>query len=170
MLIKFFSNPASRGYLRSIAEEFGESTNAVRVELNRLADANLLNSSTDGRTKVYAANTSHPLFPDLNKIVNKYLGFDHLLDKVLKRVGNLELAFVTDDYARGLDSGIIDLVLVGEVDEEYVTKLCRKAEKLIDRKVRLLVLTRVEYNKLAGKGRFDPSLILFDAEKEQQTA
>ncbi|HPI15850.1 MAG TPA: ArsR family transcriptional regulator, partial [Spirochaetota bacterium] len=39
LLLKFFMNPETRSYLRSLAEEFGESTNAVRVELNRLENA-----------------------------------------------------------------------------------------------------------------------------------
>ena len=42
-LLKFFMNPETRSYLRSLAEEFGESTNAVRVELNRLEKAGILN-------------------------------------------------------------------------------------------------------------------------------
>jgi len=41
LLLRFFLNPESRSYLRELAEEFGESTNSVRVELNRLTEAGL---------------------------------------------------------------------------------------------------------------------------------
>ena len=34
LLIKFFLNIANKGYLNSLASEFGESTNSVRKELN----------------------------------------------------------------------------------------------------------------------------------------
>ena len=44
LLMKFFLNPGTRAYLRSLADEFGESTNSVRVELNRLSEAGLLGS------------------------------------------------------------------------------------------------------------------------------
>jgi len=52
LLLKFFLNPERRSYLRELAEEFGESTNSVRVELNRLNEAGLLTSFDEGRTKV----------------------------------------------------------------------------------------------------------------------
>ena len=63
LLLKFFLNPDVRGHLRGLAEEFGESTNAVRTELNRLAEAGLLRVADEGRRKLYGANSSHPLFP-----------------------------------------------------------------------------------------------------------
>ena len=148
LLVKFFSNPANSGYLRSISEEFGESTNAVRVELNRLQEANLLNAESEGRTKVYKANPKHPLFTEISGIVNKYLGLDQSAEKVIQRLGNVDVAFITGDYAKGKDSGIIDLVVVGNVDEDYLLKLSRKAEDLISRKIRVLTLSQTELDKL----------------------
>ena len=73
LLLKFFSNKQSKAYLRSLAEEFGESTNAVRYELNSLSEAGYLLSNENGRTIEYNANTKHPLYPELKKLVHKYL-------------------------------------------------------------------------------------------------
>ena len=42
LLIKFFINIANKGYLNSLANEFGESTNSVRKELNNLTSAGYL--------------------------------------------------------------------------------------------------------------------------------
>ena len=39
LLLKFFLNPGSKAYLRGLAEEFNESTNSVRIELNRFEEA-----------------------------------------------------------------------------------------------------------------------------------
>ncbi|MDY0178946.1 MAG: ArsR family transcriptional regulator, partial [Synergistaceae bacterium] len=50
LLLKFFINPDTTAYLRGLADEFGESTNAVRVELNRLSRAGILDSRAEGRT------------------------------------------------------------------------------------------------------------------------
>lgn len=150
LLIKFFSNPETRSYLREIAEEFGESTNAVRVELNRLSDAQLLNSEPKGRTVQYAANTEHPLFGDISRIVSKYLGLDKIAVNIARRLGDIEMAFVIGDYARGIDSGIIDLVIVGdEVDANLLNELSAKVEDLIKRKIRTLVLSTQEYTEIA---------------------
>jgi len=136
LLLKFFSNQSNKAYLRSLAEEFGESTNAVRVELNRLSDAGLLESEPAGNTILYKANVKHPIYGDIRNLVSKYLGFNQIIESVLDRLGNLELAVVVGDYARGKDSGVIDLRLVGQIDMDYLAKLIPKAEALIKRKIR----------------------------------
>ena len=149
LLLKFFINSETRSYLRGLADEFGESTNGVRVELNRLEKAGILKSSHNGRTKLYKANKFHPLFPEISSLVKKFTGIDHLVDVVLSNLGNVDLAFITGDYAQGKDSGIIDVVIVGDIDNEYLDILVTKAEKLINRKIRSLVLDNKEYERYA---------------------
>lgn len=136
--------------MRSLASEFGESTNSVRLELNNLAEAGFLHSKENGRTIEYQANTKHPLFPELNSLVHKYLGLDKIVENVLHKLGKVYMAFVTGDYAQGKDSGLIDLVIVGEIDSEKLKTLVDKAENLIKRKIRTLVLDREEFEKLQG--------------------
>lgn len=148
LLLKFFLNQETQAYLRELAEEFGESTNAVRVELNRLTEAGFLTVRGDGRTKLYQANPSHPLFPELHSLVKKYLGIDQLIDRVLARLGPVKLAFITGDYAEGRDSGIIDLTIVGKIDRNYLNELIEKTERLIHRKIRVLVLNEEEFERL----------------------
>lgn len=165
LLLKFFSNPETQAYLRELAEEFGESTNAVRVELNRLSKAGLLQSKTNGRTKLYQANASHSLFPEIQSLVRKFLGFDKL-EEILRKLGNLDLAFITGDYARGIDSGIIDLVIVGNVDKKYLLELIEKAERMIKRKIRPLVLTNEEFHTLRDRLSVEKALFLWNSKME----
>jgi predicted transcriptional regulator len=84
LLLKFFLNPESNGYLRGLSTEFGESTNSIRIELNRLEEAGLLESDSNGNKKIFHANTKHPLFPDIQSIVRKYTGIDEVIEKVVK--------------------------------------------------------------------------------------
>jgi len=162
LLLKFFLNPGTSAYLRGLAEEFGESTNSVRVELNRLSEAGILESADEGRTKVYRANRKHPLFPEIRRIVEKTVGMDRIVEQVVSRLGNVELALVTGDYARGIDSGLIDLVLVGDIDQTYLSELVKKAEDLIERKIRTLVLARGEYKKLEEKFTREKALVVWE--------
>ncbi|OEH85480.1 transcriptional regulator [Desulfuribacillus stibiiarsenatis] len=145
LLLKFFLNVETKAYLRGLAEEFGESTNAVRVELNRLTDAGILETITDGRTKLYQANIRHSLFLDLQNIVKKFVGIDKIVEHIVAKLGDVKLAIITGDYAEGRDSGLIDLVMVGEIDKNYFIKLVDAVEMLIHRKIRALVLTEEEY-------------------------
>ena len=164
LLLKFFSNANTQSYLRSLAEEFGESTNAVRVELNRLSEAGFLVSSSSGNTIVYKANKKHPLFPEITGIVSKYLGLDSLIEQVISHLGDLKQAWVVGDYAHGKDTGLIDLVLVGDIDKAYLEKLIGKAEALIHRKIRTLVLTPEELPLFDRELDLDKSIILFTSE------
>lgn len=140
MLLKFFTNSNATAYLRGMAEEFGESTNAIRHELNNLSRAAYLVATEDGRTIRYRANTDHPLYPEIKNLVHKYLGLDKIVDQILSKLGTLYYAFVVGDYAHGKDSGLIELVLVGDIDTKYLVQLTRKVERLINRRIRASVI------------------------------
>jgi len=161
LLLRFFLNPESTSYLRELAEEFGESTNAVRVELNRLEKAGILASKRNGKTKLYQANQNHPLFPEIQSMVRKFTGIDRLIEEILAKLGQVHAAYVTGDYAQGKDSGVIDLVIVGEVDEGYLQKLVKKAESFINRKVRYLVLREEELERFRETLKLDRAITLW---------
>lgn len=162
LLLKFFLNPNMNGYLRQLAKEFGESTNGIRLELNKLSDAKILESSFSGRNKIYKADTSHPLFEDIRNIVLKSTGVDQVLSNIINKLGNLKLAFIRGDYAQGKDNGLIDLVLIGSnINQKELERVRLKTEQLIQRKISVLVLTETEYLKLKGSLEKNPILILY---------
>ena len=139
LLMRLFLNPQTRCYLRELAKEFSVSTNAVREELNQLTRTHLLKSEKSGRQVFYMANTEHTLFPELKSMVTKVMGIDHVIDGIVHRLGNLEKAYLIDDYAEGKDSGIIDLVLLGNIDHYHLNDLSRKTERYLNRKIRTIV-------------------------------
>ncbi len=134
-MLKFFTHPDARGHLRGLAEEFGDSTNAVRIELNKLEEAGLLHGQTEGQKVVYRVNKSNPFYSDLVSMVSKYMGFDELIENVLEKVGNLKEAYVVGDYAKGVDSGTIELVLVGDLYVSALDDLCERVANKIKRKI-----------------------------------
>ncbi len=141
LLRKFFLNSSTRAHLRGLESEFGESSNAIRLELNRFEEAGLLHSLRDGNKKIYQANRSHPLFGDIHSIIMKEAGIDRVIEKVIHRIGNLDCVYLTGDFARGKDSPVIELILVGEnIDREYLARKVMQAEQLVGRKVSYVVL------------------------------
>ena len=139
--MKFFLNSSTKAHLRGLESEFGESSNSIRLELNRFEEAGLLHSLRDGNKKVYHANCTHPLFSDIHNIVMKESGIDRVIDKVIQRIGNLICVYLTGDFARGKVSPVIDLILVGEnIDREYLARKVMQAEELVGRKVSYVVL------------------------------
>jgi predicted transcriptional regulator len=146
--MRLFLNPKQNAYLRELSDEFNASPSQVREELRHLNDAGFLESHKNGRQIQYQANQKHPLFHELQSMVQKALGMDRILESILDRLGNLEQAYLIDDYAEGKDTGIIDLILVGNIDQENLTDLVQKTERYIDRKIRTLVLKNDEWNKM----------------------
>lgn len=141
LLMKFFLNSTTKAHLRGLESEFGESSNSIRIELNRFEKAGLLHSLKDGNKKVYQANKEHPLFKDIHNIVLKETGIDRVIDKVVHRVGNLVSVYLAGDFARGINSNIIELILVGsEIDLAYLTRKINQAEELVGRKVKYIIL------------------------------
>ena len=147
LLLKFFINSNTQAYLRSLEDEFKESTNSIRIELNRLEQANMLKSNLSGNKKIYQANTKHPLFFDIQKIVMKHVGIDEIINNVAKNLGLLERVYLTGSFVKGNDSKIIDLVFIGEIDEAYLDTLIAKSEKLIKRKINVKVVSIKDFNE-----------------------
>jgi len=142
LLLRFFLNSNSSSYLRNLETEFDESTNAIRLELNRFEKAGLLISGKEMNRKVYRANTKHPLFPDISNIIKKYVGFDQLIEKVMEQIGSVDKAYITGDLALGRDTKRIDLLLYGKnIDREYLDQLAEKTASLIKREIHYKILT-----------------------------
>jgi len=140
ILVKFFINAANNGYLRGLADEMNESTNAIRKELNSLTDAGYLEKEAIQNRVSYKANIKHPLFTSLQKIVFQHIGLDSIVEMVLERMGKVNEVIVIGDYANGLDSGKIEIIVVGdELNTEYIEQLALKIEKEIKRKVQFYI-------------------------------
>ena len=170
LLVRLFFNPATRAYLRELAKEFDVSTNAVREEFNQLKKTKLLKTEKSGRQVFYMANTDHSLFPELKSMVSKVMGIDQVIDSIVQRLGNLEKAYLIGDYAEGKDTGIIDLLLVGDIDLYHLTDLTRKTERYIKRKIRSLVLTRAEFEEDMNRLEHGPLVLIWASKNSHAVA
>ncbi|MEL6635828.1 MAG: ArsR family transcriptional regulator [Bacteroidota bacterium] len=159
LLLKFFLNSQTKAYLRSLEGEFGESTNAIRLELNKLESAGMLSAAQEGNKKVFRANTQHPLFKEIHSIIRKHIGLDRIIETVVERLGEVDKVYLVGEFSRGLDSDIIDLIFVGNIDQAYLIKLIAKAEKLVKRKIRYLIYQTEELDRINWE-TFKPAPLL----------
>lgn len=146
LLLKFFLNSSTTAYLRGLEEEFGESTNSIRLELNRFEKAGFLESFSQSNKKIFKVNDKHPLFKDINSIVLKLVGLDHVIDYVLQRMGDLKQVYLVGNLSKGKDSDVIDLVLVGDINEVFLKELIAKAEKKIHKTIHYLHYKEEEFD------------------------
>ena len=155
LLIKFFVNIANKGYLNSLANEFGESTNSVRKELNNLTSAGYLVKKSINNKVIYSANVNHPLFNILQSIVRKHLGIEEIVKRVLNKIGKINKIILLGDYSRGIDSGVIDVLIIGEdINKKYLDEITSRVESEIKRKVNFLI---------SSTGISEEGLILFES-------
>lgn len=163
--MKFFLNSSSESYLRNLEGEFGESTNAIRVELNKFEKAGLLNSRSAGNKKMFRANVKHPLFHNIHNLLLTHFGFDQIVEKVIKNLGNVEQVFLVGKFAQGIDTEIIDLIFVGNsINKNYLTEVIDKSEKLITRKIRYMVFSCKEIGKYLERRAATDFLLLWEKE------
>lgn len=159
LLRKFFLNSSTRSHLRGLEAEFGESSNGIRIELNRFEKAGLLSSTMEGNKKLYQANREHPLYSDIHNIILKDTGIDKVVENVIYRIGNLLSVYLTGDFACGRDGKFIDLILVGtEINIDYLNEKVGQAKKIVGREIGYKIYHPVEAElELAN---YNPSEIL----------
>jgi hypothetical protein len=99
-------------------------------------------------------------------MVSKAMGIDQVIDSIVTRLGDLEKAYLIDDYAEGKDTGIVDLLLVGNIDQYHLNDLSRKTERYIKRKIRSLVLTNEEFTEFSQNLKEKPRILIWEANQE----
>ena len=146
MLLKFFSAPEGSAYLRELATEFGESTNSIRVELNNLADSGFLIPFGSGRTIRYKANISHPLFREVQRLVLRHIEVDRIIEKILSKLGRLEQAYLVGGHSMEEKGLPVELVLIGTINESYLSRLSQKASLALGREIRCKVILKKDFD------------------------
>jgi hypothetical protein len=87
-----------------------------------------------------------------------------VIDGIVIRLGDLDRAYLIDDYAEGKDTGIIDILLVGDIDQYHLNDLTQKTERYIKRKIRSLVLNEQEYQQLRPQLEQRPHILVWNSD------
>ena len=83
------------------------------------------------------------MYEILRKVVLKHLGLEDIIEHVLNQIGEVNEIHVLGDYAKGLDTGLIEVLLIGnQLNTKYLNNLELKIEKLIERKVQFIISNR----------------------------
>lgn len=136
LLIRFFVNIGNTGYLNGLANEFGDSTNSIRKELNNLSLAGYLKKSTLNNKVIYSANNQHPLYENLSKIIRQHLRIEQVLEAIFDNIGDIDEVYLLGDSAKGIDSGCIEILIKGNnINQNYLEEIEIKIEKILNRKV-----------------------------------
>ena len=76
------------------------------------------------------------MFKVLQKIVRQHLGIEDIVETIISRIGKVHKIVLVGDYAEGLDTGTISMIIIGkELDDKYLKNLKHKIRDKIERDV-----------------------------------
>ena len=143
LLQLFYSNPNRSFYVREITRKIDEQINSVRRELANLQSVGIITSDTSNNKVYYEVNQKYEFFPPLQEIFGgsgtKRRGSSKATAKAidlplpdetadLKALGNVEIAALMGQFTRD-DSTNIDVLIVGNVNQNAVAKYVTELEK-----------------------------------------
>lgn len=96
--LKFFLNINNKGYLHGLDEEFGENSNATRLELYRFEQVGIIINNIEGNKKYFKVNIKHSLFSSLHNIIKKYIG----IHTIINQLGKVEKVYLTGEISNGV--------------------------------------------------------------------
>ena len=103
------------------------------------------------------------LFRSIHNILLKHIGIDQIINNVVERLGNVDRVYLAGSFAKGIDGPIIDLILIGNVERDYLSQLITKAENLIKRKIRYVIFNESEYTDYLTQSKdLEPLLLWSD--------
>lgn len=160
LLQLFYGNPNRSFYVREITRKIDEQINSVRRELANLLSVGIIISDTTNNRLYYEVNQNYEFYEPLLTVFGQSA---QKTDKKgvtkkpkpiseeqgqLQSLGNIELALYTGQFTRDESSGI-DLMIVGDVNQNALQKFVTMLEKKEGKEIRytLMPLSEFQYRK-----------------------
>ncbi len=132
-----FANPDEEFYLSEIAKKINASVGTCRRELSKMAKSGILKFGKKANLVFYSINKQSPVFRELAAIVNKTIGIDAEIKKMIQDIKGVKFAFIFGSYVQKkftADSDI-DLFLIGKINESQLLKKLRPLENILGREI-----------------------------------
>jgi len=156
LLHYFFTHPDTPIHLRGAVRELKEEINAVRRELNRMEEIQLVRSDQRGNRKYYLLQKDATFSEELRGIVFKSFGLGGEILKNQKKIGIIQFAILTSSYVTGIMMGNnkVDLILIGDINLTELNNIIEEFEKKELREVNYTIMKATEFE--LRKKRRDP--------------
>jgi predicted nucleotidyltransferase len=145
----FFNDPQKEYYLRELGRILKKQPGVFQKDINKLVENGILLSVFKANSRFFKLNKNNPLYKELKSIFFKTVGAEGQLKRILKDVKDIETAFIFGSYAKDKEDSFsdIDLMIIGNPDEDYIIKEISKLEKRIDREINYHIFSKQESKK-----------------------
>ncbi len=156
-----FSSPDKEFYLSEIAKKIDASVGNCQRELEKMVRANVLTSQKKVNLRVYSVDRRNPFYRDLQNIINKTIGIEEEIRRMIRKISGVRFAFIFGSYAKGELSSVsdIDLFIIGKIDEDALIKKLTKSEKSIDREINYHIYSEKEFKKKFRENSFLQNIV-----------
>lgn len=156
IILLFINNQEQEYYINEIARLVRTSSGTAQRELNKLLKNSLLVHERKGNLVLFKLNKSNPLLKEIETIVNKTIGIEGFLGEELKKIKEIEYAFIFGSYAKGdfNAKSDLDLYIIGNVENEKFHKIIDKSEKLLQREINPHISILKEFKLKMNKSFF----------------
>jgi DNA-binding transcriptional ArsR family regulator len=124
-----------------LAARFGSSQSSVSREADRLVEAGLIRAVRRGNLRLLRADLDHPLAQPLTELLALTYGPVAVLSRLLADVRGIDEAYIYGSWAaryhgeQGPPPRDLDVVVIGEADDDDIFDVARAAERELGREV-----------------------------------
>jgi predicted nucleotidyltransferase len=149
LLRLFFTNPDQSFYIQEIGRILGKKPGIFQRTLNNLEKEGILVSEYKANARYFKTNKNYPLYKELKSIVFKTVGVSGSLKEALKKVGGINFSFIYGSYAKAKENYLsdIDLVVIGNPNEDLLIKELDKLEDALKREINYKLYSLKDFKK-----------------------
>lgn len=153
----FFNHPEKSYYLRELARIIGKEPGVFQRDINKLVENGVLLSEYQANSRFLKLNPNYHLYQELKSIFLKTVGAVGKLKRELAKIKNVEVVLIFGSFAKAKEDHLsdIDLMIIGNPNEDVLIKKISNLEKSLDREINYNIFSREDFKKgLAEKEVF----------------
>jgi len=149
LLSKLVMNPDSSFYIRELSRELNVPYSMLYKEIKNLVSLGILNEEKRGKITLVSVNTKLPYFAEIRQLLAKTVGLGDLARSRLTGLKGVVYALIYGSVATGeeSESSDIDMLIIGEMDDEEALKAINEIEKEVGREVNHILWSEKEFMK-----------------------
>jgi predicted nucleotidyltransferase len=134
-------------YIRELSRELGIPYSMLYKEVRNLVSLGVVNEEKRGKVTLISVNRSVPFFTELKGLMVKTVGLRDLIRMAFLGLKGLRYVLIYGSFAGGDESlsSDVDLLVVGDVDEEMVLSLVGRMEKEVGREINYILWSEEEF-------------------------
>ena len=148
-------DPARTWTTSELKERLGATAVSIHRELQRSLRAGIVTREGIGRAYLYRAATTSPLYEPLRVLLDRTVGVEVELRRLLEGLPGVHAAFIHGSFAAGAKfrpSSDVDVLVLGDVDYRVLRTRLRELERRMGREIDVVAYGLEEFASLVREG------------------